>query len=84
MKGFPLVNFFIAAFRLVSRTFMDIPFSFVMADLKFRDYKIIDTYTYNILNEKSKREECFSMKNLFQEKSTRRKFDFLLLEIFQR
>jgi len=84
MKGFPLVNFFIAAFRLASRTLIDIPFSFVMADLKFKDYKIINTYTYNISNKKSKREECFLTKIIFQEKSTRRKFDFLLLANTQR
>jgi hypothetical protein len=82
MKGFPLVKFFIAAFRLVSRTLMDIPFSFVMAYLKFKDFNIMRTYTYNILNKKSKREENFFTKILFQEKLTRRKFDFLSLLIF--
>ncbi len=40
MKDLPLVKFFIAAFRLVSRTLIDIPFSFVMADLKFKDLKL--------------------------------------------
>jgi len=79
MKGLPLVKFFIAAFRLVSRTLMDIPFSFVMTYLKFNNFKIMRTYTYNILNKKSKREKHFFTKIIFQEKSTRRKFDFLLL-----
>lgn len=77
MKGFPLVRFFIAAFRLVSRTLIDIPFSFVMADLKFKDFNIIRIYTYNISNKKSKREENFFTKIIFQEKLTRKKFDFL-------
>lgn len=39
------------------------------------------TYTYNILNKKSKREKHFFTKIIFQEKSTRRKFDFLLLGV---
>jgi hypothetical protein len=79
MKGFPLLRFFIAASRLFFRTLMDIPFSFVMAHLKFKDFKLMRTYTYNILNKKSKREENFFTKIIFQEKLTRRKFDFLSL-----
>jgi hypothetical protein len=72
-NGFPLVRFFIAAFRLVFRTLMDIPFSFVMTYLKFNNFKIMRIYTYNILNKKSKREETFFLKKDFSGKINTKK-----------